>query len=79
MDDDRDSLQRLVDKLFPEPGGSVTRLDVTLWADILDLPDILETVILALPPVHYTRQRLCDQLNSALVGHGLSRIIATVD
>ena len=27
----------------------------------------------------YTRQRLADQLNSAIVGHGLSRQYGTVD
>jgi hypothetical protein len=79
MDDERGSLQLLVDMLFPERGVVVDTIDVALRAEILDVPEDALGVIGVLPPGRYTRQRLCDQLNSALVAHGLTRTIATVD
>jgi hypothetical protein len=32
-----------------------------------------------LPPGNYTRQRLCNQLNSALKGHGWNSAYGTVE
>ena len=52
---------------------------MVLRAQTYDLPDILLDMVNNLPPVPYTRQRLADQLNSAIIGHGLSRRYGTVD
>ena len=80
--EDYGELQRLVDSLFV-PGVSsaatVSRLDVELRAEILDLcADLLE-VVAALPPRTYTRQRLCDQLNSVLTARGWGTVYGTVE
>lgn len=78
MGDDRESLQRLVDSLFDNT-ARVTRLDAVLRAEAHDLPQELRELVDLLPPGTYTRMRLCDQLNSALKGHGWTGRYATVD
>ena len=71
-------LQRLVDGLFTGR-TEVDRLDVVVQAEILDLAaDLLEIVNL-LPPGTYDRQRLCDQMNSALAAHGWGAAYGTVE
>ena len=71
-------LQRLVDGMFT--GRQVIdRHDLVVQAEILDLaPDLMEIVTL-LPPGTYDRQRLCDQLNSALAAHGWGGTYGTVE
>lgn len=76
--EDRELLQRFLDSLFRDR-KTVKRLDVVLFAQTYDLPEILLGIVNNLPPVSYTRQRLADQLNSAIIGHGLSRRFGTVD
>lgn len=80
--EDYGELQRLVDSLFA-PGVSsaatVSRLDVELRAEILDLAGDLMEVVGALPPRSYTRQRLCDQINSCLVARGWGTVYGTVE
>ena len=50
-----------------------------MQAELLDLErDLLEIVNL-LPPGVYERQRLCDQLNSALAAHGWGALYGTVE
>lgn len=71
-------LQRLVDGLFTGR-TSIERLDLIVQAEILDLaPDLLEIVNLV-PPGTYGRQRLCDQINSALAAHGWGATYGTVE
>ena len=71
-------LQRLVDSIFLGK-TAVDRLDLVVQAEILDLdPDLLEIVSLV-PPGIYERQRLCDQLNSALAAHGWGSTYGTVE
>lgn len=71
-------LQGLVDALYATH-EVVDRLDLVMQAEVLDLdPDLLEIVNL-LPPGHYERQRLCDQLNSALAAHGWGGTYGTVE
>lgn len=78
-DDDREVLQRFLDNLFRD-SNRVSRLDVILRAQTLDLDEDLMPLIENLPSGNvYTRQRLADQLNSAIVGHGWSRRYGTVD
>ncbi len=75
---DREMLQRLVDSLFRDT-KRVSRLDAVLRAEALDLPEDLAGLVNLLPPGGYTRERLCNQLNSALKGHGWNGRYATVD
>lgn len=77
-DDDRELLQRFVDSLFRD-SARVSRLDVVLRAEALDLPESLVEIAVLLPPDSYTRQRLCNQFNSALKGHGWTGAYGTVD
>ncbi len=71
-------LQRLVDGVFYDR-AMVERLDLVVQAEILDLaPDLMEIVNL-LPPGTYDRQRLCDQINSALAAHGWAAAYGTVE
>lgn len=77
--DDREMLQRFLDNLFRE-SRHVSRLDVIVRAETLDLDSDLMPLIENLPSgFRYTRQQLADQLNSAIVGHGWSRRYGTVD
>ena len=77
-DDDREVLQRFLDNLFRDR-KRVARLEVILRAETLDLDADLMPLIENLPSgAPYTRQRLADQLNSAIVGHGWSRRYGTV-
>jgi hypothetical protein len=78
-DDDREMLQRFLDNLFRE-NKRVSRLEVIVRAETLDLGSELMPIIENLPSGSaYTRTRLADQLNSAIVGHGWSRRYGTVD
>lgn len=77
-EEDAEVLQRFVDALFADR-RSVSRLDVVIRAQAHDLPaDLLELIEL-LPPRPYLRQTLCDQLNSALKGHGWTGRFRTVE
>ncbi len=77
-DDDKETLQRFVDSLFRD-AKHASRLDAILRAEALDVPEELRGIIELLPPGHFTRQRLCDQLNSALKGHGWNSQYGTVE
>lgn len=75
------ALQTIVDDLFEDMPSDyeVRRLDVVMAAEAGDLPaDLLEIVNL-LPPGAFTRVRLCDQLNSAIVGHAWGQVYGTVE
>ena len=80
--EDHGELQRLVNAVFA-PGVSsratCSKLDVVARAEIFDLCDDLSEVVEALPSRTYTRQRLCDQLNSILVAHGWASAYGTVE
>ena len=78
-DDDREVLQRFLDNLFRDT-KRVSRLEVIIRAETLDLDRELMPIIENLPSGRtYTRTRLADQLNSAIVGHGWSRRFGTVE
>ena len=80
--EDYGELQRVVDAVFA-PGissrATASKLDVVARAEIFDLCDDLAEVVEALPSRTYTRQRLCDQLNSILIGHGWASAYGTVE
>ena len=71
-------LQRLVDTLFTGH-TAVERLDVVVQAELMDLERDLMEIVNLLPPGTYDRQRLCDQLNSALAAHGWGGMYGTVE
>lgn len=71
-------LQRLVDALFTD-NKVVDRLDVVVQAELQDLDADLIEIVTLLPPGRYERQRLCDQLNSALAAHGWGGMYGTVE
>lgn len=77
-EEDREIFQRYVESLFRH-AKRVTRLDAVLRAEALDLPDELVGIVDLLPPGTYTRQRLCNQFNSALKGHGWTTCYRTVE
>ena len=79
--EDYGALQLLVDELFEDMPADheVRRLDVVVLAESYDLPDDLLEIVKLLPPGNYTRGRLCDQLNSAIVGHAWGQVYGTVD
>lgn len=78
MEDDREQIRRWLDALYRN-ARVVTRLDAVVTAQTYDLPADAMDVVLGLPPGRYSRARLCDQLNSAIVGRGLSRQLGTHD
>ncbi|EHF02046.1 hypothetical protein HMPREF1008_00976 [Olsenella sp. oral taxon 809 str. F0356] len=72
-------LQRLVDAVFEDaPGGMVSRMDLVLRAQLVDLPDDLAEVVELMPSGSYTRPRLCDQMNSIITAHGWGSVYGTV-
>ena len=71
-------LQRLVDALYLGR-NEVGRLDVVVQAELQDLDRDLIEIVDLLPPGRYSRQRLCDQLNSALAAHGWGGTYGTVE
>lgn len=71
-------LQSLVDGLFATR-EAIDRLDLVMQAEVLDLDPDLQEIVTLLPPGRYERQRLCDQLNSALAAHGWGSTYGTVE
>jgi Flp pilus assembly protein CpaB len=78
VEEDREQIQRWLDALYRR-AAMATQLDAVVMAQTFDLPADAMDVITGLPPGRYTRQALCDQLNSAIVGRGLSRQLGTHD
>lgn len=77
-DEEREALQRFVDVLFGST-RSITRFDAVARAEALDLPGDLLEIITLMPPGKHSRASFCDQLNSALKGHGWTGRYGTVD
>lgn len=79
--EDYGRLQKLVDELyFDDPHARISKMDVLMRAEIDDLPDNLYEVVDLLPSGgSYSRQRLCDQMNSIITAHGWGYTIGTVE
>ncbi len=71
-------LQSLVNGLYATR-DIIDRLDLVMQAEVLDLDPDLQEIVTLLPPGRYERQRLCDQLNSALAAHGWGSTYGTVE
>jgi hypothetical protein len=78
LDENRMMLQQVVDALFADSTHS-SRMDAVVRAEALDVPEDLLGIIALLPPGTHSRQRMCDQLNSALTAHGWTGRYATVE
>lgn len=76
--DDHETLARVIDALFASR-PLVPRVEVIVRAELADLPPDALGIVNLLPPGEYTRQRLCDQLNSATTAHGWGRTFGTFD
>ena len=74
------ALQAIVDELYEGKSRdyAVRRLDVVIAAETNSLPDDLIEIVNLLPPGTFTRQRLCDQLNSSIGGHAWGLVYGTV-
>lgn len=72
------ALHRMMDGLFRD-APSVSRLRLLQQVDLMDLPREVRALFDLLPPGDYSRRRLADQLNSAIVGHGMGRTLGTVE
>jgi len=75
------ALQVVVDDLYDGMPNDyeVRRLDVIVAAEAGDLPSDLLEIVNLLPPGSFTRERLCVQLNSAIVGHAWGQVYGTVE
>jgi len=71
-------IQKVVDNLFEER-ETARRLDAILLAETFDLPAGVLHLFELLPPGTYSREHLCDQLNSSITGHGFGLVYGTVE
>jgi hypothetical protein len=73
-----ESMHRMLDRLYAAR-KTVPRSQIIGYAEIFDLPERVLGIVRSLPPGSYTRQRLVDQLNSAICGHGLGSVVGTLE
>lgn len=75
------ALQTIIDELFRDKPRDyqVRQLEIVLAAESNDLPADLIEVVSLVPSGLYTRQKLCDQLNSIIGGHAWGQIYGTVE
>lgn len=78
VSDEFGSLQRLVDSLF-RGSEQVTQIQLLVQAESVDLCEDLLEICHLVPSGSYGRRRLCDQINSSLVGHGWGSLYGTVE
>jgi hypothetical protein len=78
LSEHHEPFQRMIDALYASD-QRVSRLDVIVRAESMDMPQEVVDLVALIPPGSYTRQRLCDQLNSAIVGHGWGLTLGTFD
>ncbi|MGI6217221.1 MAG: hypothetical protein ACOYIK_06365 [Coriobacteriales bacterium] len=70
-------LQKLIDELYSKK-KLIDVNELTLYAQILDLHPDLQEICNLVPYGIYDRQSLCDQMNSAITGHGWGGVYGTV-
>lgn len=70
-------LQEFIDRLF-DGREDYMRLEVVLEGEAYGLNGELMEVLNLLPPGLYTRDRLCDQINSSLSSHGWGYVYGAV-
>ena len=76
MEEDHEQIERWLNALF---AGATTayQLEAIVRAETFGLSADAMDIIGSLPPEWYTRPRLTDQLNSAIVARGLPRSLGT--
>lgn len=72
------ALRRMLDRLYAER-SAIPRLDLIAAAETMSLAEETLGLFALLPPGEYTRQRLVDQLNSAIVAQGKGFTFGTLD
>jgi hypothetical protein len=77
-DDTLPAILRMFDMLYRDR-RVVRRVDILSMAEVMSLPPEVLSLFTLLPPGSFTRRSLSDQLNSVIVGHGLSRSLGTVE
>jgi hypothetical protein len=78
LEDDREQITRWLDALYRDQ-AVVSQIDAVIRAETFDLPAAMMEIVSTLPSGRYSRTRLADQLNSAIIGRGLSRQLGTHD
>ena len=68
----------MIDNQYVRPEGAEPVHDLAPHSGYLSQDDLREIVEL-LPPGTYTRQRLCDQINSSITGHAWGQVYGTVE
>jgi hypothetical protein len=71
-------ISRMLGRLFAHR-RRVPLGDIIREADLMTFPEPVASLFRGLPNADYTRQRLVDQVNSAIVGRGLSRSLGTLE
>ncbi|MBE0476456.1 MAG: hypothetical protein IBX62_05095 [Coriobacteriia bacterium] len=71
-------VERMLDHLFQDQ-RAVSRYRILQQAEAMSLPAEVLALFDLLPPGEFTRRRLVDQLNSAIVGHGMGATLGTFD
>lgn len=72
-------LQEFVNGLFAsDPLLEYSRLEIILEAEAFGLNEDLREVVNLLPPIIFTRDKLCSQLNSSLSSHGWGYLYGAV-
>lgn len=78
---DEDALQtlgRMLDRIYADR-RSLPRMEIISTAETMSLPEDVLAIFGLLPPGDYTRRRLVDQLNSAIVAQGRGYSLGTLD
>ena len=57
----------------------MSKVDVVVEAEVLDLGDELMEVVDLIPAGSYRRGRLCDQINAIVTAHGWAFVYGTVE
>ncbi len=78
FEDTHSDLVRMLECLYASR-KRVPLTDVLGQVDLMCFPAEVSMLFRLLPPGDYTRRRLVDQLNSAIVGHGMGRSLGTLD
>ncbi len=71
-------LQELVDATFRRD-GTASNMDLLMQAQTHDVGDDIMEVVELMPPGRYSRDQMCDQMNSIVTAHGWGLTYGTVE
>lgn len=72
------AVHRMLDRLYAE-AREVPRSRIVQHVGLMSLPADLTEAFESIPPGAYTRRRLVDQVNAAVVARGISRRTGTFE